>query len=282
MSLTRISTYNIDFSSNLVFANVYSMNVATLNAGDVQISGNLTVSGTTVTVNTNVLDVKDLNITVAKGAGSSALSNSAGLTVDFPNAQIFYTSSNDSWNVNKALNTTNTVTIGTGTYFAANGNVGIGTSSPSDKVVISGSSSTTIYQKVTNGTQNVLFGISAGNVPLVGTTSNDPLLLYTNNAERMRITPAGDVGIGTSSPSSKLTVAGSITPSVDNTHDLGSASLRWANVYTGDLNLSNEGSSGNEVDGTTGKWTIQEGEDSLFIINKKNGKKYKFVLEEIE
>ena len=30
-----------------------------------------------------------------------------------------------------------------------------------------------------------------------------------------------------------------------------------------------------------GSWTIQESEDILYLLNRKNGKKYKFVLEEI-
>ena len=53
------------------------------------------------------------------------------------------------------------------------------------------------------------------------------------------------------------------------------------NVYTNDLNLSNEGST-NEVDGSWGEWTIQEGEENLYLLNRKNNKKYKFLLEEIE
>ena len=58
---------------------------------------------------------------------------------------------------------------------------------------------------------------------------------------------------------------------------------RWRNIYTGDLHLSNEGKEeGNEVDGTTGNWTIQEGEEHLYIINNKSGKKFRFALEEIE
>ena len=69
-------------------------------------------------------------------------------------------------------------------------------------------------------------------------------------------------------------------PEADNTHDLGKTSLRWRNIYTNDLNLSNKGST-NSVDNTWGDYTIQEGESDLFLINNRNGKKYQFVLKEI-
>jgi hypothetical protein len=36
------------------------------------------------------------------------------------------------------------------------------------------------------------------------------------------------------------------------------------------------------VDGTKGNWTVQEGEQNLFLINNKTGKKYKFAIEEIQ
>jgi hypothetical protein len=72
-----------------------------------------------------------------------------------------------------------------------------------------------------------------------------------------------------------------LKPALDNTYDLGSFSKRWRNIYTTDLNLSNEGKQ-NDVDGSWGKWTIQEGEDDLFIINRRNGKKYKFNLMEVD
>ena len=55
---------------------------------------------------------------------------------------------------------------------------------------------------------------------------------------------------------------------------------RWDNLYTNDLHLSNEGKS-NDVDGTWGDWTIQEGEDELYLLNNRNGKKYSFVLKEV-
>ena len=75
-------------------------------------------------------------------------------------------------------------------------------------------------------------------------------------------------------------VTGNLLPGSDATYDLGSSSNRWNNIYTTDLNLSNEGNQ-NEIDGTWGKWTIQEGEEDLFLINRRTGKKYKFLLDEV-
>ena len=69
-------------------------------------------------------------------------------------------------------------------------------------------------------------------------------------------------------------------PNANNTYDLGISSLRWRNIYTNDLNLSNEGGA-NDVDGTWGSYTIQEGAEDLFLVNKRNGKKYKFALTEV-
>ena len=72
----------------------------------------------------------------------------------------------------------------------------------------------------------------------------------------------------------------SLRPASDGGLDLGTSSLRFDNIFTQDLNLSNEGST-NDVDGTWGSYTIQEGEDDLFLINKRSGKKYKFNLTEV-
>jgi hypothetical protein len=83
--------------------------------------------------------------------------------------------------------------------------------------------------------------------------------------------------------SGQTTASGNIIPSSNTTWDLGSTTARWNNIYTGDLHLSNEGKSdGNMVDGTKGNWTVQEGEQSLFLINNKTGKKYRFAIEEIQ
>ena len=71
-----------------------------------------------------------------------------------------------------------------------------------------------------------------------------------------------------------------VIPHTNNSANLGSNTRRWANVHTNDLNLSNEGNS-NEIDGTWGQYTIQEGESDLFLINRRSGKRYKFLLQEV-
>jgi hypothetical protein len=62
--------------------------------------------------------------------------------------------------------------------------------------------------------------------------------------------------------------AGHLTPNVDTTYNLGSASKRWANIYTGDLHLKNE----------RGNWTIFEESDHLRVRNNLTGKMYKMGL----
>jgi len=74
---------------------------------------------------------------------------------------------------------------------------------------------------------------------------------------------------------------GHLLPGANNTYDLGATATRWRNIYTNDLQLSNEQGDANEVDNTKGSWTIQEGAEDLFIINRKTGKQYKFKLEEV-
>ena len=76
--------------------------------------------------------------------------------------------------------------------------------------------------------------------------------------------------------------SGHFVPGANATYNLGSSSNAWANLYTNDLHLSNMNKSeGNEIDGTKGNWTIQEGAENLYIINNNNGEKYKIVLEKV-
>ena len=94
-----------------------------------------------------------------------------------------------------------------------NDRLGIGTASPAYKLDVNGvtrlgAGSPAILAGVGGafvGGQGELYTVSTNTMGL-GTTGAASMQLYTNSVERMRITNAGDFGIGTSSPTAKLTV----------------------------------------------------------------------------
>lgn len=70
---------------------------------------------------------------------------------------------------------------------------------------------------------------------------------YSNAAERMRITSSGFVGIGTSSPTTNLTIGGTsgtarIIPATDNVGYIGESTKRWQAIYAvnGSIQTSDE------------------------------------------
>ena len=75
--------------------------------------------------------------------------------------------------------------------------------------------------------------------------------------------------------------AGHLRPVANATYDLGVSGAAWRNLYVNDAHFSNEGGS-NSVDGTWGSWTLQEGENDIFMINNRTGKKYAITMREVE
>ena len=124
-------------------------------------------------------------------------------------------------------------------------------------------------------------GYDAGTVEILGNDSNK-LLRATNGAG---VELFFDNTVKLIVETDQIQTRDDIIPNVDSTDNIGADAKRYANgyfdtVHTSDINMSNEGTT-NDVDGTWGNYTIQEGEDDLFLINRRNGKKYKFNLTEV-
>lgn len=179
-----------------------------------------------------------------------------------------------------------------------NFNVGIGVTDPTVKLDVLGVANVSSdfnvgAYKNANGSDSgvVLFSVGAVKVNRPsGQQGSNAWLGAVDGNITSRIYAGGDahfngkVGIKTdavgSGATDALLVGGHVIPSFHNAYDIGSDAVRWRNIYTTDLKLSNEGKT-NDVDGTWGNYTIQEGEDDLYLINHRNGKKYKFVIQEV-
>jgi len=99
---------------------------------------------------------------------------------------------------------------GTKITMKSDGKLGIGTTSPTHLLTLETASSPGL--KIKDTTQGAtLLAFSQDSNSHVGTFSSHPLVFDTNSTERIRITSAGDVGIGTSAPGDKLTVNGNIS-----------------------------------------------------------------------
>ena len=100
------TTDNVTFNNVTVSGTLNSDDLTATNisvAGDATITGNLTVQGTTTTINSTAVAISDVNLTLAKDATTAAAANGAGLTVSGANASLTYNSSTDRWTMNKDL-----------------------------------------------------------------------------------------------------------------------------------------------------------------------------------
>jgi len=130
--------------------------------------------------------------------------------VDSTNMQSIDFATDNSYNRHIDLNTGSN---NFNTRFTAGGNVGIGTVSPNFRLGLSNAAAlTSVYQQFTNGTtgeqssDGTLMGIDADGDFIINNQEAKEIKLYTSDSQKVTIDSAGDVGIGTTSPSSKLTI----------------------------------------------------------------------------
>ena len=102
---------------------------------------------------------------------------------------------------------------------------------------------------VTGGHVNVGTNIQLGDAGIVTATSyrGDGSQLTGVDATALK-DGSGNVIVQASASAVSVTAGKHVNPASTNTTDLGTTSLRWRNLYTQDLQLSNESSGGNDVD----------------------------------
>jgi hypothetical protein len=221
-------------------------------------------------------------------SGSQIISNAGdnGFTVQRNGSSIFAASSTDGTTTNvlggpstATVNIFNGAATATANIAGAATSVSIGNTTTSTQTINIGNASTgsSTYNFAAAATGNGFTRtINVGTGGVAGSTTN----INLGNANGGSVTVNnnfsvnGNTTIGNATGDT-ITFTGransSLLPSADTTYDLGSPQFRWANMYTGDLHLKND----------RGDWTIIEEPDFLTITNNRNGKRYKFVMEEI-
>ena len=179
------ATVTDNIQSNITqVGNLVSLSVA----GDATVYGNLDVRGNVTYVESNVVAINDINITVANNAANAQQADGGGLTVAGANAQLYYEASSDSWNVNK--------------YFRSDAGGAFGGTLQAESVVINGdvdsAGSAGFGGNISAGNIEATTNVTAGNAIVANTIVGS---LVT--AAQPNITSTGTL--------TSLTVAGNIS-----------------------------------------------------------------------
>ena len=258
-------------------------------ADNAVISGNLTVNGTTTTINSTTVAIDDKNFQVATGAADDAAANGAGFTIDSGDGDktINFEATGDNFGFSENIN------LASGKVLKVNNSEILSGSALSSNITVpNGSIPNSGVSAGSYGGSSaipVLTVDAKGFVTSATTTSIDSTQIAQLNTS-VACTDTGSDGLVTVTADgstvavfdqSLLTVTGNILPDANGTRNLGASGTRWANIFSSDLDLSNQAKGANSVDGTWGSYLIEEGEDHLFLTNRRSGKKYRFVLEEV-
>jgi hypothetical protein len=217
---------------------------ANLNVGgNLTVLGNLTVIGNTTTLNTESLNVEDLNITVAANATTGLQADGAGLTVAGANATLTYVNAIDSWQVNKPFAGFG-ITMFAGNFTSAN--------------ITTLTSPTVDATTATIATLNsTLANITTGNINTINSANgNITTLVATNFSTANAVITGGSldaISIGATTPST-----GNFTTANATSFTGYSATIATINTTTG--NVTNLNSA-----------TIDAGTTTAVNLNTTNG-----------
>jgi hypothetical protein len=228
-------------TANATTVDTTNIEVTTIKAKDGTSAGSIADSTGVVTLASSVLTTTDINGGTVDGAviGGSSAAAITGTTITATGDVTIADKIIHAGDTNTAIRfpAADTVTVETSGVermrISSTGNVGIGVSSPASALDVAGNISTTLatynFVNVNSGTVQGQFAANgSGSAVQIRAVSDHLMALFTNNLERMRITSAGNVGIGTSAPDALLSVNGvasfgdgsAAAPSITNFGDL--------------------------------------------------------------
>ncbi len=159
------------------------------------------------------------------------------------------------------INTTGTVSIGAGATTGSGLNLHSQNATWSTFISNLTAASYSTYYK--GGTSTAVGYIGTDGGGIVGTGTGD----------NFGIRSEGELLLGAGGAiAARISTSGHLVPNATNTNDLGTTSLRWRNIYTQDLHLSNG----------IGDYTVVEGVENLYLVNNKTNKSFKFALIEVD
>lgn len=181
-------------------------------ANGLSLSGQVLSLGLSSSINPGALSASDwitFNNKQNALTVSSPLSISTGPTPNIAiqvanSIQNGYLSSTD-WTTFNSKVSSQWTTSGSNIYYNS-GNVGIGTTSPGQKLTVQNAGDAFIQVRNSTAGQNVFLGATSTDARITNDGAT-PFVFLLGGSERMRITSSGNVGIGTTSPSAKLHIA---------------------------------------------------------------------------
>ena len=236
---------NSPVSSNLntlIDSRLSSGNVATIEtSGNVTIGGDLTVNGTTTTLNTATLDVEDINITLNYGAGdTSSTADGAGITIQdavnsTTDATILWDQSNSEFDFSHDINITGGVTTSAASDFNSDVNISgtvsldgttnelrfyeganyVGFEAPAlsgDQIwVLPDSDGTAGYALKTDGAGNLSWGLAGGNAFETIAVAGQSDVVAASSTDTLTLAAGTGIAITTNASTDTITITNNAT-----------------------------------------------------------------------